>query len=122
MQALRWLYHLAPRADLQALGDVAPRSLATEGFVHCSYRDAVIESARLHFAADADLVVLQIDPRSLGVPVEVAATPRGPMPHVRGVIPRAAIHGVLELAEIEGAPDGVPPDGVGPGGHPVPSG
>jgi len=104
MRLVRWLYHVL--ADDVALGDwYSPPSLMQEGFVHCSYRDAVAESARLYFPSSARLRVLQIDPRRLGCEVRVADTPRGPMPHVHGAIPRAAIARELSLAQLDGAPD-----------------
>ena len=104
MRLVRWLYHVL--ADDVALGDwYSPPSLMQEGFVHCSYRDAAAESARLYFPSDARLRVLQIDPRRLGCEVRVADTPRGPMPHVHGAIPRAAIVRELSLAQLAGAPD-----------------
>ncbi|MDQ3368844.1 MAG: DUF952 domain-containing protein [Myxococcota bacterium] len=105
---MRWLFHILTRADHEAWAAsgepaYAPASLASEGFVHASYRDAVRESAALYFAATTPLVVLRIDPSLLEV--AVAATPRGPMPHVRGPIPRAAIAAVLDVAEVALGPD-----------------
>ena len=94
----RWLYHLVVRQPLPE-GRYAPESLAREGFVHCSYADAVAESARLYFAAGADVVAWRIDPARLDVPVEVATTPRGAMPHVRGSVAREAIVAVCERGE-----------------------
>ena len=103
---MRWLYHLISRGT--RLGDAyAPESLATEGFVHCSYRDEVRESARLHFPAGAELDVLRIDPRRVPARVEEAPTPRGPMPHVHGPIPRDAIVETLSLGSLGEAPDRV---------------
>lgn len=131
-RAVRWLYHLLPRSSAPRsvgssspssaprsvgsaspggapdLGDAyTPASLAAEGFVHCSYRDAVRESARLHFPKDADLQVLRIDPRRVGARVEAADTPRGPMPHVHGPLPRDAIVETLSLDALDSAPDRV---------------
>lgn len=106
MEWPRWIYHLVPRAELPE-GDLAPASLAREDFVHGSFRDAVAESARLHFAPGADLVVLPIDPRRAGVRIELAETPRGPMPHLHGVIPADALGAPLELAALGVAPDRV---------------
>jgi len=103
---MRWLFHIATSATWSAFqvdgsdAYTAP-SLATEGFIHCSYRDAVTESARLYFPKDASLVVLRIDPRALTAPVVVANTPRGPMPHVHGAIPRAAVRAVSSLADFD---------------------
>jgi cyclohexyl-isocyanide hydratase len=103
---VRWLYHLLPRGT--DLGETyAPASLASEGFVHCSFRDEVRESARQHFAKDAALDVLRIDPRRIGARLDVADTPRGPMPHVHGPIPRDAVAEVLSLDALDGAPDRV---------------
>jgi uncharacterized protein (DUF952 family) len=101
---VRWLYHVLG-ADV-ALGDpYAPDSFVQDGFVHCSFRDDVVTSARLYFPDGAALRVLQIDPRRLGCEVRVVATPRGPMPHVHGTIPRAAIVRELALDQVALAPD-----------------
>lgn len=106
---MRWLFHVLRSDDVDAWlaggpGRYRAGSLEREGFIHASYRDAVIESARLYFPADADLRVLAIDPRRLDVPVDVADTPRGPMPHVRGSIPPEAIR-VVRLDEVLDHPD-----------------
>ena len=95
---MRWLFHVL-HAEAASFSDRSwgsdgryrPASLEREGFIHASYRDAVLESARLYFPAGADLRVLAIDPRRLDVPVEGARTPRGPMPHVCGSIPGDAV-------------------------------
>jgi uncharacterized protein (DUF952 family) len=97
---MRWLYHLR-HAGPPPVERYAPESLSTEGFVHASYRDEVLESARIHFAGAADLEVLAIDPRRLDVPVHAAATPRGEMPHVHGSIPVDAIRRVLPFRDFE---------------------
>lgn len=84
----RWLYHALVVAD--DVGEpYAPASLTSEGFVHCSYASMVHESIALYLPKDDPLFVFQIDPR--GLSIEVAATPRGPMPHVLTAIPRRAI-------------------------------
>lgn len=105
---MRWLFHVAPAAAI-AFDDgdrYAPASLATEGFLHASYRDLVLESARLYFSEDADLRVLVVDPRLLDVPVRIATTPRGPMPHIHGSIPRAAAR-VIGLADVVNEADAI---------------
>lgn len=105
---MRWLYHIAMRADLRpGWSEHAPSSLATEGFVHTSYLTEVSESARLYYGPGEDLVVLQIDPRRVGAVVREAATPRGPMPHVLGPIARSAVANELTLAALNDAPDRV---------------
>lgn len=101
---MRWLYHIVAHDLDLAAESYAPASLAADGFLHASFHDAVRESARLHFPAGAALYVLQIDPRRLDARVELAATPRGPMPHIHGPIPRDAITTVRALDEF-GASD-----------------
>jgi len=97
---VRWLYHIVMRGTRDAV--VAP-----EGFVHCSFRDDVVESARVHFDAAAELDVLRVDPRRVDARIEIAETPRGPMPHVHGAIARDAIREVLDLDAMDRAPDAV---------------
>ena len=111
MSEVRWLYHVVGQ-DVTVAGCYAPDSLVQEGFVHCSFRDDVVASARLYFPAGARLQVLQIDPRRLACEVRVVETPRGPMPHVHGAIPRAAIVRALGLDQVRDAPDGIA-DGSG---------
>lgn len=103
---MRWLYHLTTTPPAAA-DRYAPDSLAREGFIHCSYRDAVAESARLYFPQGAPITVLQVDPRRLDAPVREAATPRGPMPHVHGPIALDAVRARLPLHEVAAAPDAV---------------
>jgi cyclohexyl-isocyanide hydratase len=97
---MRWLFHIVERG-------APPTPPGAEGFVHCSYRDAVAETARIHFPRDAKLQVLQVDPRRVGARIEDAPTPRGPMPHVFGPIPSDAIRATLDLGDVAAAPDAV---------------
>ena len=98
---MRWLFHVLRSEELVwgADGRYRPGSLEREGFIHASYRDAALESARLYFPAGSDLRVLAIDPRRLDVPVDIVDTPRGPMPHVQGAIPSDAVR-VLPLDSV----------------------
>jgi putative intracellular protease/amidase/uncharacterized protein (DUF952 family) len=104
--AMRWIFHIVRREEIAwgADGRYAPPSLSREGFIHASYKESVAESARLYFPADADLRALAIDPRRLDAPIEIAQTPRGDMPHIRGSIPADAIT-VLTLDAIDSHPD-----------------
>jgi cyclohexyl-isocyanide hydratase len=107
---MRWLFHVVRPEELGwgKDGRFAPPSLAREGFIHASYGPLVRESAALYFEADelATLRVLAVDPRRLDAPVEVAATPRGPMPHIHGSIPVDAVQ-VLDLAAVAAHADQV---------------
>jgi len=103
---VRWLYHIA-EGGVSLASPYAPASLRREKFVHASFRDQVVESARVHFPKEEALSVLQIDPRRLDVPLKIDPTPRGPMPHIYGPIPADAIRAVHPLAEVDDAPDAV---------------
>jgi cyclohexyl-isocyanide hydratase len=107
---MRWLFHVTRASDLMwdEGGRYRPASLAAEGFIHASYKDCALESARLYFAGtpEAELVVLAIDPRRLDARVEVASTSRGRMPHVHGSIPRDATT-ILPLETLAAHADGV---------------
>lgn len=46
--------------NLMVSGEHRPASLQLEGFIHCSMREQVIESAAKHFTEDDTLVVAQI--------------------------------------------------------------
>ena len=100
------MYHVLP-ADVALEDPFSPPNLVQEGYIHCSFCDAAVESARLYFPAGARLRVLQIDPRLVRCEVRVVETPRGPMPHVHGAIPRAAIVRELSLDQVAAAPDEV---------------
>lgn len=109
---MRFLFHVRIAAFAEATAPYAPESLAREGFIHASYRENVAESARLYFPSDAKLEVLQLDPRRLDARVLVVATPRGPMPHIHGAIPRDAICATHPLAHFEADVVGSAPDVV----------
>jgi putative intracellular protease/amidase/uncharacterized protein (DUF952 family) len=105
---MRWLFHALHARDLVwgPDGRYAPQGLAREGFLHASYRDVLEESVRLYFPPGSDVRVLAIDPRRLDVPVEVATTPRGPMPHIHGSLPADAVR-VLPLEGVRAHADRV---------------
>ena len=100
---MRWLYH-ATCESIPEAGVYAPASLAREGFIHASFHEAIAESVKLYFAGDSRVRILLIDPRRLQSPVEVVATPRGPMPHILGPVHREAIVAILHEGELASAP------------------
>jgi uncharacterized protein (DUF952 family) len=103
---MRWLYH-ATVEPIPGEGVYAPASLEREGFIHASFQEAIAQSVALYFAGDSRVQILQIDPRRLGCPVEVVATPRGPMPHILGAINREAIVALLLESQLDSAPSAV---------------
>jgi uncharacterized protein (DUF952 family) len=118
--APRWLYHAVTReawerASADGAGSYSARDAHGEGaaFIHASYRDRILESARLYLPAGVARVIVRIDPRRLGAlgRVQIAETPRGPMPHIYGTVPRDAIAEVYDeeafARDVPSAPDAV---------------
>ena len=63
------IFHLATLAELAEAherGSVAPSSLATEGFVHCSTAAQLSATIERHYGTADELAVLQLDPITLG--------------------------------------------------------
>ena len=96
------ILHIVPRAEYRAGQDVRPASLDTEGFVHCSdYGTVHLPAGRL-FAGRTDLLLLQVDPAALDVPLRwEPGDPPSPdgvwFPHVYGPIPAHAVVAVHEF-------------------------
>ena len=97
---MRPIFHLALPDDWHAARRVGRyeistrgRTLADEGFVHCSFEHQVAGTAQ-RFYADVDgLVLLTVDPDLLGAPVIVETAVAGgeEFPHVYGPIPIDAV-------------------------------
>ena len=93
----RLLFHITTAdewAAAQAAGSLAPASLATEGFVHCSSPTQVARVADWFYRDVPDLVLLGIDPDGLTVPVrweQSADVLAGDFPHVYGPIAVGAV-------------------------------
>jgi uncharacterized protein (DUF952 family) len=73
-----------------------PQSLHAEGFVHFSFAGQVRGTAAVRFADVPDLVVVEVDPQRLDVPVRVEDSYGSgtEYPHVYGPIPLHAVVGV----------------------------
>jgi uncharacterized protein (DUF952 family) len=54
-------------------GRYAPPSIASEGFIHCSTIEQVVETANLYFRGQPDLMVLSIDEARLASPLKYEA-------------------------------------------------
>jgi len=114
------IFHFVARADWQAAGRRwAPPSLAAEGFVHCSDGAQLTATRARHLAGVEDLLVLEVDPARLDVPlVYEAAGDAGVFPHVYGSLPRMAVRGEVPLERagdpVPGDLAGVPGAGAGP--------
>jgi uncharacterized protein (DUF952 family) len=80
------VFHLATPQEwdaARASGSVAPPSLATEGFVHCSTGDQIEDTIARHFAGVDELVLLRLRVQGLGEALRWEETrPGEAFPHV----------------------------------------
>jgi glutathione S-transferase len=81
------------------------RTLAEEGFVHCSFAEQLQATADRFYAGRRDVLLLAIDPARLDAPVVVEAAPGTDerFPHVYGPIP---VEAVVWAQPIPLGPDG----------------
>ncbi len=97
------LFHLATPGEwdaAQQTGEIRPPSLATEGFVHCSWGRQVAGTVTKHFDGATDLRALRLDPGRLGEVQLVEEDSYGSgqaFPHVYGPIPLAAVLATVRL-------------------------
>ncbi|GAB2585851.1 hypothetical protein Aab01nite_52360 [Paractinoplanes abujensis] len=72
----------------------------SSGFIHCSSREHVGETARLVFGQEPKLVLLAIETEPLGATLRWEEAPdRGVLfPHIYGELPRSAVTAVYEAA------------------------
>ena len=96
------ILHISSRASYQPGEPIVAPSLDTEGFVHCSDFGTVHLPANRLYAGRTDLVLLEIDPALVDVPVRweqgAPPDPNGAwFPHVYGPIPAAAVVAVHDF-------------------------
>lgn len=102
------ILHITTASDYRAGEPYHAPTLDSEGFVHCSDFGTVHLPANRLFAGRTDLLLLEIDPGKLDVPLRwepgVPPDPNGAwFPHVYGVIPPEAVRAVHEFLP---GPDG----------------
>ena len=98
------LFHLALAADWDPeasdyRGSTIGRTLAEEGFIHCSTAEQVQATADRYYRGRSDVVLLGIDPGRVDAEIRV----EGGFPHLYGPLPTAAVTSATAVA-------------VGPGG------
>ena len=77
------IFHILKRSEWEAALErktYAPLSLASEGFIHCSFKGQLAGSAERHFRGQSDLVMLRIDVQRLKAPIKIEAG----FPHIYG--------------------------------------
>ena len=74
-----------------------PESLATEGFIHCSYADQLDRVIGRYYAEAGKIVIVSIDPNKLtSTLVSEPSTGGEHYPHIYGAINTDAVVGVEE--------------------------
>ena len=102
------LLHIATAADweeAQARGRYEPASLASEGFVHCSWPAQIAGVAARFFRGQPGLVLLVIDAERVRCPIrhENLEGGDGLFPHVYGAL---ELDAVIEVRRLRTDPDG----------------
>lgn len=100
------IYHLLTPEDWRACGDrtsYRPASLAKEGFIHCSTRDQLLDTAMRYFDHRPELLVLVIEPGRVvpNILYEGSAERGQAFPHIYGALNRDAILAVYPLTRAE---------------------
>ncbi len=95
------ILHIATPADwtvAQQAGEVAPPSLTSEGFVHCSTRAQLPATLGRHFRGAGPLVLLVLDADAIAADLRWGESyPGERFPHVYAPIPVAAVVAVEEI-------------------------
>ena len=104
------IYKILPRADwrnAQAAGAFTGSAVdLADGFIHFSTAAQAAETARRHFAGQADLVVLEVEAEDLGEALVWEPSRGGELfPHLYGPLPAERVRGVTEAPL---GPDGIP--------------
>ena len=72
-------------------------SLATENFIHCSYRNQLDDVLERYYKNERKILILHINPHLLSAKLIAEASTNGEIyPHIYGTINRPAIVGVEE--------------------------
>jgi uncharacterized protein (DUF952 family) len=101
------IFHILSKAEWQSSverGVYEPASLQTEGFIHCSTADQVVETANRFFHGRRDLVLLAIDAERVASPVRFETPANADdarrhklFPHIYGPLNRDAVNQVLDF-------------------------
>ena len=99
------LFHLALLDEwqtAQASGSyrISTRGMTLEqvGFIHCSWREQVDATYQRFYADAGEVVLLEIDPAAVGVPLRADAIPTGELfPHLYGPLNPAAVQSVAAM-------------------------
>jgi uncharacterized protein (DUF952 family) len=83
-----------------------------DGYIHLSAAHQVRETARKHFAAQSDLLLVSVQSAGLGKTLKWETSRGGALfPHVYGTLPLSAVIGAVDLPLVDGThlfPEDVP--------------
>jgi uncharacterized protein (DUF952 family) len=89
------IFHITSPSDAEQLleaGRLSPDSLEAEGFVHCSTAAQVVGSTARHFGADANLVLIELDPQLVEHEISWPEVyPGQRYPHVHGPLSASSV-------------------------------
>jgi uncharacterized protein (DUF952 family) len=96
------IFHILARIEWNAAleaGHYEAESLATEGFIHCSFADQVSATANRYYGDLDGLQVIEIDPALVPAELKVEQSPAtgASFPHLYGPVPTAAIVAIHPL-------------------------
>lgn len=98
------IYHITTRQQwqqAQSVGVYEEDSLETEGFIHFSTVEQIIDSANRYYAGQQGLVLLEVDVTHLQAELRYEPslhTPEQQFPHLYGPLNLEAVVRVLELS------------------------
>lgn len=85
-------------------GSYTHPTLKTEGFIHCSTKEQLSETLRLHFTEVNEVVLLLLNERMLKDKIKWEPSRNGELfPHIYGRIPLPA---VMDIRVLDRKPDG----------------
>lgn len=96
------IFHITKRDDWERArreGSYQAPSLASEGFIHCSTRDQVIQTANRLFRGQSALVLLEIDTDQVGAEIKYENCEGGQenFPHIYGPLNLISVVRVMAL-------------------------
>ena len=105
--SLGWLTHICPRAAWEKAkhsGEYHPASLNSEGFIHCSTPQQVLNTANRYYHGARELVLLWIAPANLSAEVRWETSVGELFPHIYGPL---NLEAVLAVTDFDADADGV---------------
>ena len=101
-----YIYHITSEAkwnDAQASGEYLPLEYMADGFIHASYYHQLKPVLDFLFAAQDQVLVLEIDPIYVPAEVRVENTTGGKekFPHIYGTLPINAVVRCFTLSQVD---------------------